>query len=133
MERITGLSHPKASFLYAFSKMFERGAYYGFRALIVLYMVEALELSREDALSVYGTFTSALLFAAIIGGMLGDLALGSKKSVVLGGILQGVGAFCCCTSSYEGMVVGLVFFVLGDVHGQVLVHRLTGGRRRALA
>lgn len=114
MQRITGLFHPKASFVYALSKMFERGAYYGFRALIVLYMVEALELSREDALSIYGTFTSALLFAAIVGGMLGDLTLGSKKSVILGGVLQGIGAFCCCTSTYEGMVVGLILFVLGD-------------------
>ena len=115
MQKITDLSHSATPFLYGLSKSLERASYYGLRAVIVLYMIEGtLKMSREDALSTYGAFTTALLFTVILGGVLGDLALGNRRSIILGALLQAMGAFCCCIPSFEGLAAGLLLIVIGN-------------------
>jgi POT family proton-dependent oligopeptide transporter len=38
--------------------MWERFSYYGMRALLVLYLVNALGYQRRDALAIYGTYAA---------------------------------------------------------------------------
>lgn len=77
--------------------MLERASYYGFRALVVLYMVgETLKMERTEALTIYGWLIGSLVFSQIIGGLFGDLLIGNKKSIIIGGIIQAIGAFSLC-------------------------------------
>lgn len=114
MERIIHKTHSKDTFLYALSRAQERASYYGLRSLIVLYMVgENLKMERTDALSVYGWFVASFLFSKIIGGILGDLLIGNKITIIIGGILQALGAFSFCIQSTMGLYLGLFLIVLG--------------------
>jgi POT family proton-dependent oligopeptide transporter len=115
MERIIGISHSNASYAYSISKFFERASYYGFRALIVLYMTgEHLKMSSDDALSVFGLFMSSIIVAQIVGAIIGDFAIGNRKSIILGALLQAIGAFCCYMPSVQEFYVGLFLFVVGS-------------------
>ncbi|MCB0855951.1 MAG: MFS transporter, partial [Bacteroidetes bacterium] len=100
MQKILNQKHNKHTFTFASSKLLERTAYYGIRSLLVLYMVKAsLSIPEEEALQIYGWFTSAVIFAQILGAVLGDLILGSKRAVIVGGLTQAIGAFVLCIPS----------------------------------
>lgn len=114
MEKITSQFHSKETFLYAIARTLERASYYGLRAIIVLYMIEGiLKMERSEALAVYGWFIGAYIIAQILGAILGDLILGNKKAIILGGIIQSLGAFSLCIYSTTGLYVGLALIVLG--------------------
>lgn len=115
MEKIHNLKHTKETFYYSFSRMFERASYYGFRALVVLYMTgEILKMDRTEAFSIFGWFSGAMVFSQIIGGLFGDLLIGNKKAIIIGGIIQAIGAFSLCVPSTTGLYVGLFLVVLGS-------------------
>jgi len=115
MEKIQNQKHTKETLYYSISRMFERASYYGFRALVVLYMIgETLKMERTEALSIYGWFTALLMFSQIVGALFGDVLIGNKKSIIIGGIIQAIGAFILCLPSTTGLYLGLFLVVLGS-------------------
>ncbi|WP_282043422.1 MFS transporter [Winogradskyella flava] len=115
MEKIQNQKHTKETLYYSISRMLERASYYGFRALVVLYMVgETLNMERTEALTIYGWLVGSLVFSQIIGGLFGDLLIGNKKTIIIGGIIQAIGAFSLCIPSTTGLYLGLFLVVLGS-------------------
>ncbi|MEE3999061.1 MFS transporter [Tenacibaculum sp. FZY0031] len=115
MEKIQNQKHTKETLYYSISGMLERASYYGFRALVVLYMVgETLNMERTEALTIYGWLVGSLVFSQIIGGLFGDLLIGNKKTIIIGGIIQAIGAFSLCIPSTIGLYLGLFLVVLGS-------------------
>jgi len=55
-----------------FTEMWERFSYYGMRALLVLYLVNALGYQRADALELYGIYTGLVYLSPLVGGYLAD-------------------------------------------------------------
>lgn len=114
MGRILHQTHTKYTFLYACSRLLERAAFYGLRTLIVLYMVsESLKVSDVEAMKVYAWFTGSIVLSQLIGALLGDLLLGNKRAIIIGGILQAIGALSFCIPSIAGLYLGLFLVVLG--------------------
>ncbi|MDC7998949.1 MFS transporter [Gilvibacter sediminis] len=115
MDRIHSQKHSLESFWYVLSRMLERSSFYGLRAILVLYMVDeaTLALDQSEAFSFYGLFISVFVFSQILGALLGDFVLGNKKTVIVGGVLQALGAFCLCFPSMAGLYAGMVLVVLG--------------------
>ena len=115
MDKIQNQKHTIETLYYSISRMLERASYYGFRALVVLYMVgETLKMERAEALTIYGWLIGSLVFSQIIGGLFGDLLIGNKKSIIIGGIIQTIGAFSLCIPSTTGLYLGLFLVVLGS-------------------
>jgi POT family proton-dependent oligopeptide transporter len=115
MEKIQSQNHTKETLYYSISKILERASYYGLRSLLVLYMFgETMKLKGNEATTIYGWFTASLIFSQIIGGLLGDLLIGNKKSIIIGGIVQAIGAFSLCIPSTAGLYIGLFLVVLGS-------------------
>lgn len=115
MEKNQNQKHTKETFYFALSRMLERASYYGFRTLIILYMIgETLKMEKTTALTIYGWFVGSFVFSQIIGGLFGDLLIGNKKSIIIGGIIQAVGAFSLCIPSVIGLYLGLSLVVLGS-------------------
>jgi POT family proton-dependent oligopeptide transporter len=95
--------------------MLERASYYGLRALVILHMTgEVLKMDRTEAYSILGWVSVSLIFSQIIGALLGDLLLGNRKLIIIGGVIQAIGAFILCISSTTGLYLGLLLFVLGS-------------------
>ena len=115
MNRISHHKHNKDTFYYATSRLFERASYYGLRTLIILYMTgEILKMDKEEALFIYGWFILAFTLFQIIGALLGDLVIGNRKTIIIGGVLQTIGSFILCFPSAIGLYVGLALVVLGS-------------------
>lgn len=115
MIKIENQQHPKEAYNYALSRMLERGSFYGFRAILVLYMVgDRVQMTNADAMVVYSLVMSSLIFSPIIGALFGDLLIGNKKAILLGGIAQALGAFCLCIPSLNTLYIGLLLVVLGS-------------------
>lgn len=72
-----------------------------------------LKMENAEALSIYGWFTASIVFSIIIGAIIGDLLIGNKKAIIIGGVLQSLGAFSLCIPSITGLYIGLFFVTLG--------------------
>ncbi|KAB1064437.1 MFS transporter [Salibacter halophilus] len=107
-------SHLDSTLLF-FSKSLERICFYGFRSIIVLFMIsDQLDLTNEAALSIYGSLALGLILSRIPGGIIGDLILNNRIAVYTGGILQILGSLTVCLFSSElSFYVGLILFVIG--------------------
>ncbi|MCC6215084.1 MAG: peptide MFS transporter [Polyangiaceae bacterium] len=83
--------HPRGLYTLFGAEAWERFSYYGMRALLVLYMVNALGMQRKDALEVYALYTSLVYLTPILGGWFADHVLGRRKAVLIGGIVMALG------------------------------------------
>ena len=114
MERIRHQSHTKETFFYSLSKMLERAAFYGIRALLVFYMLdEGLKMDETQVLSIMGLLSLLIIISQVIGAALGDLVIGNRNAMILGGILQTIGAFSLAIPSPIGLYISLFLILAG--------------------
>jgi POT family proton-dependent oligopeptide transporter len=74
----------------------ERFGYYGMRALLTLYLAQHFLFSDTTTAGIYGGFTALVYLTPLIGGLLADRFLGSKRSVKFGAILMSLGYLTLC-------------------------------------
>ena len=103
-----GERHPAALPTLFFTEMWERFSYYGMRALLVLYLVNALGYPRADALAVYGTYTALVYLTPILGGYLADRYLGYRQSILIGGVVMAMGHFAMAFPALLLPALGLI-------------------------
>ena len=100
--------HPAALPMLFFTEMCERFSYYGMRALLVLYLVNALDYERADALALYGTYTALVYLTPIVGGYLADRWLGYRKAILIGGTVMAMGHFAMAFPDLLKLALGLL-------------------------
>ena len=84
--------HPAGLSTLFFTELWERFSYYGMRALLVLFMVDAVKsggmgLDDKTASSIYGLYTAFVYLAALPGGWIADRLLGAQRAVWIGGLV----------------------------------------------
>ena len=115
MQNIQDQFHNKYTALFAISKTLERTSYYGIRSMIVLFMIsEVMRVPEMEAINIYAWFTFSIVFSQIIGAVLGDLLIGNKKAIIIGGLIQALGSFSFCIASTNGLYIGLFLVTLGS-------------------
>ena len=72
-------------------ELWERFGFYGIQSLLLLFMVQRLGMDDAQATLLWGAFTALLYSAPVLGGWLGDRVLGSRRCMVLGGIVLATG------------------------------------------
>ncbi len=106
--------HSAETFLYAASRMLERAGYYGIRSILIMWMVRGpLQMSDSDSSSVYGWFVWGLIITQGLGAVIGDLMLGTKRAVIVGGLLQASGALVLCLETIPALYTGMGLMMLG--------------------
>lgn len=84
--------HPKGLFVLFFTEMWERFSYYGMRALLVLYVVNALMMKDDYANDgVYGSYTGLAFLTPLLGGYFADRFWGNRRSIIVGGFMMAAG------------------------------------------
>jgi POT family proton-dependent oligopeptide transporter len=88
--------HPKGLPFLFFSEMWERFGYYLMIAIFTLYLEADLKdggwgMDMKSSSSLYGTFIALVFLTPFIGGLLADRVFGYRKSIILGGVLMGIG------------------------------------------
>ena len=92
-DKKTWFGHPRELARLFTTEMWERFGYYGMRALLTLYLTKHFLFSDQQATGLYGGYTALVYLTPLIGGLLADQFLGSKRSVKFGAILMAIGYF----------------------------------------
>jgi len=109
----TLFGHPRGLALLFLVEMWERFSYYGMRALLVLYLVNALKWDTPRATNLYGTYTSLAYLTPLLGGYLADRFLGTRRSLVVGGVLIALGHFSLAVQGMVTFYLGLTLVIIG--------------------
>src|SRR5438105_13480692 len=111
------LRHPRGLSTLFLTEMWERFSYYGMRALLILFMVApiaagGLGYDNKRAGLIYGTYTMSVYMLSIPGGFLADNFIGSRLSVLYGGIIIASGHFTLALHSESGCYLCLSLIAL---------------------
>lgn len=91
--------HPRGLLVLFFAEMWERFSYYGMRAILIFYLTQHFLFDDVTAQGFYGSYTSLVYLTPLIGGILADRYLGTRKAVTFGALLLVAGHFLM---AYEG-------------------------------
>ena len=114
--------HPKGLAVLFLTEMWERFSYYGMRALLIFYLTQHFLFSDQRSALIYGAYTALVYVMPVLGGMLADRYLGSRKAVTFGAVLLVIGHFGMAfegstarqTIDYQGSTYELVTEGRGD-------------------
>jgi POT family proton-dependent oligopeptide transporter len=87
----TKQSHPKGLWVLFGTEMWERFNFYGMRAILTLFMVNALAMREDETSLIYGGFLGLCYLTPMLGGFISDRFLGNRNCILLGGTMMAVG------------------------------------------
>lgn len=98
----TFLGHPRGLATLFFTEMWERFSYYGMRAILLFYMFYSvanggLGFSKSTAASIMSIYGALVYLTSVLGGFISDRIWGSRKTVLVGGILIMLGHIVLAT------------------------------------
>jgi POT family proton-dependent oligopeptide transporter len=110
--------HPRGLSTLFFTEMWERFSYYGMRAILVLFMTNAVAtggmgLDDVTATAIYGLYTAAVYVVALPGGWIADRLLGLRRAVFWGGTVIAAGHFTLAIPNIIAFYTGLTLIVIG--------------------
>jgi len=91
--------HPKGLVVLFFAEMWERFSYYGMRGILVFYLTQHFLFDDVFSTHQYATYTALVYLLPLIGGVVADRWLGTRKAVAFGALLLVAGHL---TMAYEG-------------------------------
>ncbi len=83
--------HPKGLYVCFATEMWERFSFYGMKYLLLLYLTKYHLFNDSAGLDVLGSYAGLVYALPVIGGLLADRYLGTRKAVVIGAILLTIG------------------------------------------
>ena len=84
-------NHPKGLIICFFAEMWERFSFYGMRGLLIFYLTQHFLFDDGFATGQYGTYGSLVYLLPLIGGIVADRYIGTRKSIMFGAILLVMG------------------------------------------
>lgn len=110
--------HPSGLYTLFFTEMWERFSYYGMRALLVLFMVDAVRggmgMNDATATAIYGIYTASVYLMSLPGGWFADRISGAQRAVWIGGIIIALGHFTLALPWAQTFYLGLILVVIGS-------------------
>jgi POT family proton-dependent oligopeptide transporter len=109
--------HPKALPFLFFSEMWERFGYYLMIGIFTFYLkdqVDGFNMDEKDSSSLYGTFIALVFFTPFLGGLIADRYLGYRKSVIMGGILMGIGYCTMGIHNIAMLYISMSLVIIGN-------------------
>ncbi len=92
-------THPRGLKILFFTEMWERFSYYGMRGILIFYLTQHFFFNDDTASGIYGSYTSLVYLLPLVGGLLADRYLGTRKAVAFGALLLVAGHMMM---AYEG-------------------------------
>lgn len=109
--------HPKALPYLFLSEMWERFGYYLMIGIFTLYLKDVesgFAMTEKEAADLYGTFIALVFLTPFLGGLIADRYLGYRKSIIIGGLLMGVGYFMMGIHNVTMLYIAMTLVILGN-------------------
>jgi proton-dependent oligopeptide transporter, POT family len=87
----TSSKHPLGLSVLFTTEMWERFNFYGMRAILTLFLVNALAFSQDESSIIYGGFLGLCYLTPMLGGFLSDRYLGNRACITIGGLTMATG------------------------------------------
>ena len=107
-------NHPKGLYLLFFVEMWERFSFYGMRALLVLYMIQSLLYTTQQAGNIYGMYTGLVYLTPLLGGYLADRFIGQRKCITIGAVLMSIGLFLLAFGHKSLFLLSLFLMIMAN-------------------
>jgi proton-dependent oligopeptide transporter, POT family len=109
---------PRGLYTLFFTEMWERFTYYGMRAMLILFMVDAIShgglgIDDRTASSIYGLYLACGYLLCLLGGYIADRLIGQQRAVLTGGILIMIGNATLISGTAQVFFLGLLINVFG--------------------
>lgn len=103
MSQLPVKGHPKGLYILFATEMWERFNYYGMRAILILFMTQALLFKDDFASNLYGSYISLIYLSGLVGGYVADRYWGNQRSIIAGGIVMAIAEIVLffCASFYQ--------------------------------
>ena len=109
--------HPKALPFLFFSEMWERFGYYLMIGIFTLYLKDVKEgfaMTEAESADLYGTFIGLVFLTPFLGGLLADRYFGYRKSIIMGGIMMGVGYLLMGVHNLTVLYIAMTLVIVGN-------------------
>ena len=109
--------HPKALPFLFFSEMWERFGYYLMIGIFTLYLKDVKQgyaMTEAESADLYGTFIALVFLTPFIGGLLADRYLGYRKSIIMGGLMMGVGYCLMSVHNVAMLYISMTLVIIGN-------------------
>jgi len=109
--------HPRALPFLFFSEMWERFGYYLMIGIFTLYLKDVKEgfaMTEAESADLYGTFIGLVFLTPFVGGLLADRYLGYRKSIIMGGIMMGIGYLLMGIHNLTVLYIAMTLVILGN-------------------
>ena len=109
--------HPKALPFLFFSEMWERFGYYLMIGIFTLYLKDVkagYAMTEAESADLYGTFIALVFLTPFIGGLLADRYLGYRKSIIIGGLMMGIGYCLMSVHNIAMLYLSMTLVIIGN-------------------
>ncbi len=109
--------HPKALPYLFFSEMWERFGYYLMIGIFTLYLKDVKEgfaMTEAESADLYGTFIGLVFLTPFLGGLLADRYLGYRRSIIIGGLMMGIGYCLMAVHSLTMLYISMTLVIIGN-------------------
>ncbi len=107
--------HPKGIVFLFLTELWERFSYYGFAALLILYMSKTFHVPEKYVYTIYGAYGALVYTTPAIGGFIADKVFGCYSAVLYGALLITLGHFIMAIPepTHHYFYLGLAFIIVG--------------------
>jgi POT family proton-dependent oligopeptide transporter len=114
----TFLGHPTGLVNLFLTEMWERFSFYGMRAILVLFLVDStanggLGLGAATAAALYSVYNATVYLLALPGGWVADRLTGTRRAVLIGGIVIATGHYVLAIPAGFTVYFGLMLVAIG--------------------
>lgn len=109
--------HPKALPYLFFSEMWERFGYYLMIGIFLLYLKNVehgFAMTNSEASDLYGTFIALVFLTPFLGGLIADRYWGYRKSIIIGGLMMGLGYCLMAVHSLPMLYLSMSLVIMGN-------------------
>ena len=109
--------HPKALPFLFFSEMWERFGYYLMIGIFTLYLKDVkagYSMTEAESADLYGTFIALVFLTPFIGGLLADRYLGYRRSIIMGGLMMGIGYCLMSVHNITALYTSMTLVIVGN-------------------
>jgi POT family proton-dependent oligopeptide transporter len=109
--------HPRGLYVLFLTEMWERFSFYTVGAMYVLYVQDAAQgfgWTRDQATTVFSFYLMFVYASPLVGGLLADLKLGYRRSVMIGGFFFMAGHGLLAFRNIPVMYAALACLVIGN-------------------
>src|SRR5690606_7324388 len=110
------LGHPVGLYVCFATEMWERFSFYGMKFLLLLYITKYHLFTDDAGLDVLGAYAGLVYAMPVVGGLIADRYLGTRKAVVFGAILLAIGHLLMAVEGEQAVYYAAGTLLESDLH-----------------